>query len=123
MAEPIKLPSHGELDALVDTDPIRLRDEAYAMRAEVERLNAELAEMESAAADWAARLAAQKDRADRSANRTRSLMRTAIRRVGELGTLRDAVADSDPIRAERLTFAIEEIRALFKREPDGGETS
>ena len=33
-----KLLSHETLDELVDTDPIRLRDEAFKMRAEIERL-------------------------------------------------------------------------------------
>ena len=47
MPEPIALLSHEALDELVDTDPIRLRDVAYAMRAEVERLNARVAELTS----------------------------------------------------------------------------
>jgi uncharacterized protein YlxW (UPF0749 family) len=42
MTEPIELPSHDELDELVDTDPIRLRNVAYGLRAEVERLRAEV---------------------------------------------------------------------------------
>lgn len=39
MSEPIMLLSHDALDELVDVDPIKLRDEAFKMRAEVERLN------------------------------------------------------------------------------------
>lgn len=42
MTEPIKLPSYDTLDELVDTDPIRLRDAAFAMRSEVVRLTEEL---------------------------------------------------------------------------------
>lgn len=37
------LPTFDQLDELVDTDPLQLRDKAYAMRAEVERLQATLA--------------------------------------------------------------------------------
>lgn len=38
--EPLSLPSFDELDGLVDTDPIRLRDKAWALLGEVERIKA-----------------------------------------------------------------------------------
>lgn len=38
MPEPLALPSYDDLDELVDTDPIRLRDKAWELRREVDRL-------------------------------------------------------------------------------------
>ncbi|MEU6721648.1 hypothetical protein ABZ897_60305 [Nonomuraea sp. NPDC046802] len=42
MTEPTKLPSWNDLDELVDTNPLELRNEAWRMRSEVECLQDEL---------------------------------------------------------------------------------
>ena len=42
MPEPLALPSYDDLDELVDTDPIRLRDKAWQLRCEAARLAEDL---------------------------------------------------------------------------------
>jgi hypothetical protein len=42
MPEPLALPSYDDLDELVDTDPIRLRNKAWELRCEAARLAEDL---------------------------------------------------------------------------------
>jgi hypothetical protein len=51
-----------------------------------------------------------------------ALSRLATDRYNELGQLRDAVhREGDTARAERLSFAMQEIRDLFIKVREGGE--
>ncbi|MEV7013336.1 hypothetical protein [Streptosporangium sp. NPDC051022] len=52
MTEPMLLPTRDELDLLVDTDPLRLRDKAFALLAEVERLRTERDAAKEDATKW-----------------------------------------------------------------------
>jgi hypothetical protein len=55
-------------------------------------------------------------------DRLSSLSRLATDRYNELGQLRDAVhREGDTARAERLSFAMQEIRDLFIKAREGGE--
>ncbi|MFI7114016.1 hypothetical protein ACIBK9_47400 [Nonomuraea sp. NPDC050227] len=99
------------------TEGLMRRTSAYRDRtdllAEVDRLKAEVADLRS-------RYDAQKDRADKTSARTRGLMRAALRRIAELQTVRDAL-NGQSARAERLDFAVKEIRDLFHPASEGGE--
>lgn len=100
----------GEFTAETALFLAHARQDVPDLLAEVHRLRAQVA-------DLAIRHDTQKARADQKANRTRGLMRYALRRSNELGEQRDtAYADRDFAMAEQLTFAIQEIRAVFKRE-------
>ncbi len=84
--------------------------------AEIRELRAESERLRGQVADLLSRYDAQKERADKSATRTRGLMRSALRRVNELLTIRDALAGQSA-RAERIDFTVKEIRDLFKPQP------
>jgi hypothetical protein len=95
VTEPIKLLSHDALDELVDTDPIRLRDEAFKMRAEIERLNAYFNTIdrlnEVADADW-------KQEVDRLKGRVAvltALLNDPARLVEHLRELRAVLSESE----------------------------
>ncbi|MEU8199502.1 hypothetical protein AB0C10_37535 [Microbispora amethystogenes] len=49
---PADLPTFDHLDELVDTDPLRLRDEAFALRARAGQAEAAIARVRDLAEDW-----------------------------------------------------------------------
>ncbi|MGI5274690.1 hypothetical protein ACQEUU_37035 [Nonomuraea sp. CA-218870] len=133
--QPIELPSHDELDELVDTDPIRLRDVAFELRAEVERLRRELSDLEgqnalteshfsSHVAETIIEQDALKKRAEKAEAELAALREKAETRLAELAEAEHAYRKvGNKAGAARQDYAAGEIRALFGIEwkPGGGE--